>query len=147
MLLLFVSIPLIGGLLSSISLRGEWKQWYDKLDKPSWTPPAWLFGPAWTVLYILMGIASYIVWQNGGGAVPLSMYFIQLAVNLTWSPVFFGLRRPDIALAIILMLWGMILSTIVLFTRVSGTAALLLVPYIAWVSYASSLNAYIVMKN
>lgn len=121
--------------------------WYDSLKKPSWNPPSWVFGPTWTVLYLLMGIASFLVWQNGGGALPLVFYSIQLLINFAWSPVFFGLHRPDIALGLIVTLWFLLVVTMILFYQVSTVAMLLLVPYLLWITYASTLNAYIVYNN
>jgi tryptophan-rich sensory protein len=117
--------------------------WYAALEKPSWTPPNAVFGPVWTTLYILMAVAAWLVWQRAGwrgASTALGLYLVQLAVNAAWSWLFFG--RHDIALALldIIVLWLLILATLVLFWRVHRTAGLLLVPYLLWVSYASTLN-------
>lgn len=145
-MIIAVLIPLIGGLLSGYFGMTKDHEWYNKLEKPVWNPPTWLFGPAWTILYLLMGIASYIIWQNGGN-MALVVYGIQLLVNFAWSPTFFRFQRPDIALALIVLLWFLILWMLFLFKNISMVAFWLIVPYFVWVSYATSLNAYIVLKN
>jgi tryptophan-rich sensory protein len=117
--------------------------WYDGLRKPSWTPPSWVFGPVWSVLYASMAVAAWLVWRRPGPAgvrLPLSLFAIQLALNLAWSGLFFALRRPDLAFGEILLLWAAILMTLVAFARASPGAAGLLVPYLAWVTYAAALN-------
>ncbi|MCX8090813.1 MAG: tryptophan-rich sensory protein [Verrucomicrobiae bacterium] len=118
-------------------------EWYASLQKPSWTPPPWVFGPVWTVLYTMMAVAAWLVWRQGGFAAqrrPLGLFVIQLALNASWTPLFFGLRRPDLAFAEIVLLWVAIAATLAAFRRVSVTAAWLLVPYLAWVSFAAALN-------
>lgn len=148
-----VAIPVLGGFLSGYFVAKDISKksngWYDSLKKPSWNPPRWVFGPAWTLLYLLMGMASYFVWKEGGPntVLPLSIYGLQLLINFSWTPIFFGAQRPDIALIIILVLWFMIITTMVLFYSITPIAMYLLVPYILWVTYASTLNAYIVYKN
>ncbi|WP_035612752.1 TspO/MBR family protein [Haloferula sp. BvORR071] len=117
--------------------------WYASLQKPSWNPPAWLFGPVWTALYITMAVAAWLVWRRGGFAlqrVPLTWFLVQLALNAAWTPLFFGLHRPDLAFADIVLLWLAIIVTITVFRRVHRGAGWLLVPYLAWVSFASVLN-------
>lgn len=117
--------------------------WYAALQKPSWNPPGWVFGPVWSVLYTLMAIAAWLVWKQGGFAAqgkPLSVFLFQLALNAAWSPIFFGLQRPDLAFAVILLLWLAIVATGWTFRPVSRPAAWLLVPYLAWVSFATVLN-------
>ena len=160
-----ITIPVVGGFLSGYfvmkdrvnksSLSSSSSEWYDTLQKPPWNPPRWVFGPAWTILYLLMGVASYLVWQQGVAVsmssnyhlLALSVYALQLLVNFSWTPVFFGAQRPDIALIIIIVLWFMIIVTMILFYRATPIAMYLLIPYIVWVTYATSLNAYIVYKN
>jgi translocator protein len=113
--------------------------WYERLAKPSWRPPNWLFAPAWAVLYLTIAVSGWLVWQKSGvaGAVlPLAIYFVQLALNAAWSPIFFGLRRPDLAFIEIAMLWLSIVATLVAFHSVSAAAAWLLLPYLAWVTFA-----------
>lgn len=118
--------------------------WYETLTKPAWQPPSWVFGPVWTTLYLLMGIASAMVWQRRGvssSATPaLVAYGVQLVLNMLWSILFFGAESPAAALVCIVALWFAIVLTIVLFWRVNHTAAWLLVPYIAWVTFAAVLN-------
>lgn len=117
--------------------------WYASLQKPSWNPPGWVFGPVWSVLYTLMAIAAWLVWKQGGFAAqnkPLTVFLVQLALNAAWSPIFFGLQRPDLAFAAILLLWLAIIATGWTFRPVSRPAAWLLVPYLAWVSFAAVLN-------
>lgn len=122
--------------------------WYAGLAKPSWTPPNWLFGPAWTTLYLLMALAAWKVWiavRRIDAA--LLLYLVQLVLNALWSWLFFGLRRPDLALAGIVLLWLLILATTVLFWRRDRLAGLLLVPYLAWVGFATALNLAIWRLN
>lgn len=125
-------------------------QWYKALSKPAWRPPDWLFAPVWGLLYATIAVSGWLVWREAGiigAAVPLAVYILQLALNACWSPVFFGLHRPDIALVEILALWLSIAATIVLFYPVHAGAAALLLPYLAWVSFASVLNYSIWRRN
>ena len=118
-------------------------EWYGSLRKPVWTPPAWVFGPMWTLLYLMMGVAAWMVWRRGGWRaqrLPLGCFLVQLALNAAWSPLFFGLHRPDLALADILFLWLAIAATLAAFWFRTRLAALLLLPYLAWVSFAALLN-------
>lgn len=124
--------------------------WYQEIAKPAWTPPGWVFGPVWTVLYAMMGVAAWLVWKRHGfrGArLALTLFGIQLLLNAAWSWLFFGLRRPDLALVDILLLWGVILATARAFHPLHRTAALLLVPYLVWVGFAAVLNAAIWQLN
>jgi tryptophan-rich sensory protein len=125
--------------------------WYKGLAKPSFNPPAWLFGPAWTVLYLLMAVAAWLVWKQGIGApgvkLALAVFLVQLILNCLWSILFFGLRSPLAGLVDIVAMWLAILATIVLSFRVSVPAGVLLLPYIAWVSFAALLNAAILRLN
>ena len=117
--------------------------WYAQLNKPSWNPPGWVFGPVWTLLYVMMSVAAWRVWKQGGFTSqrrPLSLFLLQLALNAAWTPLFFGLRQPGIAFAEIVVLWLAILGTIVAFRQTDKIAAALLLPYLAWVSFASVLN-------
>lgn len=118
-------------------------EWYASLNKPTWNPPGWVFGPVWTTLYTMMAIAAWIVWKQGGFRVqrlPLTAFLVQLILNALWSPLFFGWHRPGWALVDILLLWLAVLATILTFRPVSRGAAWLLAPYLAWVSFASVLN-------
>ena len=124
--------------------------WYEGLNRPSWRPPNWLFAPVWTLLYAMMAVAGWLVWRSagfGGGAGPLSLFALQLALNALWTPVFFGLHRQDLGFAVIVALWLAIAATIVAFATISPAAAVLMVPYLAWVSFASVLNYTVWQMN
>lgn len=114
--------------------------WYASLSKPSWNPPSWLFGPAWTFLYMLMAVAAWLVWKRAGFSRPLVLYFVQLALNAAWTPLFFGAHAIGWALIEIVALWIAILATLLSFRRVDTTAGWLLGPYLAWVTFATFLN-------
>jgi tryptophan-rich sensory protein len=144
-LVISVATPLaVGGLSGFTTARGV-TNWYPTLTKPSFNPPAWVFGPTWTLLYILMGVAAFLVWRKGleleGVKLALSVFLLQLALNGLWSILFFGMQMPGWALVEIVLLWLAIGATIVLFWRVAPTAGALLLPYGAWVSFATVLNA------
>ncbi|ABC93810.1 tryptophan rich sensory protein (plasmid) [Rhizobium etli CFN 42] len=124
--------------------------WYKQLDKPDWRPPDWLFAPVWTVLYASIGLSGWLLWReagNTGAALPLGVYAVQLLLNAAWSPLFFGLHRPGLAAVEIMLLWAAILATILLFYPANAAAALLLVPYLMWVSFAAALNLSIWRRN
>jgi translocator protein len=125
--------------------------WYRGLKKPGFTPPNSLFGPIWTILYILMGVAVFLVWREGlnhsGVPVAFSLFWVQLALNILWSIIFFGLRSLAGGMALIILLWIMILVTLILFFRVSAAAGGLLIPYLLWVTIASNLNLQIWRLN
>ena len=114
--------------------------WYASLNKPEWNPPAWIFGPVWTALYLMMAVAAWQVWRRDGWRRPVWLYFTQLALNAAWTPIFFGARETGWALVVIVGLWLAILVTLLAFLRVSRAAGWMLVPYLAWVSFASVLN-------
>ena len=137
----------LGGFLTSQSV----KDWYVHLEKPPGTPPNWLFGPVWISLYAMIGLSFAILWQKGFDNTPArrarTLFIIQMALNVIWSPVFFGLHQPFIGLIIILGLWVATLLTILAFSKLSKTATFLLIPYLLWVSYASYLNAGIWYLN
>ena len=121
---------------------------YTQLARPDWAPPSFLFGPVWTVLYALMGIAAWLVWRVGGfraAKSALTLFLVQLALNALWSWLFFGWHRGALAFADILVLWTLIVATSVAFWRIKPLAGVLLVPYLLWVSFASALN-YAVWK-
>jgi translocator protein len=116
---------------------------YQQLDQPSWAPPAFLFGPVWSVLYLLMGIAAWLVWKERGfrGArVALGLYLLQLCLNALWSWIFFAWRDAGLAFAEILLLWTLIVATLAAFWRIRPLAGALLLPYLAWVTYAAALT-------
>ena len=116
---------------------------YAQLSQPSWAPPAWLFGPVWSVLYILMALAAWLVWrQHGfsGASTALRLFAFQLAANALWTWLFFALHLGALSLAEIVLLWLLISATLFAFWPLQRLAALLLVPYLAWVSFASALT-------
>lgn len=138
-LLASFSAALIGGLSTASSVT----TWYPTIAKPSWTPPSWLFGPVWTALYAMMGVAAWSVWRRVGwrdGALPLGLFVVQLALNAAWSILFFGLQNPLAGLVDIGALWIAIGLTTVAFFRVSRLAGALMIPYWLWVSFATALN-------
>lgn len=125
--------------------------WYRQLSKPAWTPPDWLFPVAWFVLYITIAAAGWLIWRTGGGepqaTAALIVYGVQLVLNSAWSALFFGARRPDWGLVDVIALWLSIVAIIILAWPVSPLAAYLLLPYLAWVSFAAMLNAAIVNRQ
>lgn len=117
--------------------------WYASLNKPPWNPPVWVFGPAWTLLYILMAVAAWLVWREGGWQAQgraLRLFLLQWFLNALWTPLFFGLHRPGLAFAEIIALWLAIAATLWSFWSVRKLAGVLLVPYLAWVGFAAVLN-------
>jgi len=138
------------GALSGIVAGADFVTFYNALNKPALTPPAAAFGPAWTTLYLLMGVAAWLVWREGitrRTALALRLFAAQLALNFAWSLIFFGQQRIGVALIEIAILWCTILATIVAFWRVRPLAGALLLPYLAWVSFATYLNAGIWKLN
>lgn len=116
---------------------------YTQLMRPEWAPPSGLFGPVWTILYALMGIAAWLVWRVGGfraARTALTLFLVQLAVNALWSWLFFGWQRGGLAFADIILLWALIVATFISFWRIRPLASALLIPYLLWVSFASALN-------
>ncbi len=129
--------------LGSLATAQAVDTWYPALRKPPWTPPSWVFGPVWTVLYLMMAIAAWRVWLAAPWrqtAWPLGLFAVQLALNVLWSVLFFGVQMPGAALVEIVVLWAAILATTIAFFRHSRLAAGLMIPYLAWVSYAITLN-------
>ena len=145
------------GTLSGLSSMSGFEVWYDSLNKPFFTPPGWLFGPAWTVLYILMGGSFGIIWQMVAvGRYPiiikfakrgLVIFLIHFLLNLAWTPIFFGLHMPGLALVVILIILALIIILIRHFFRLDRLSAFLLVPYLLWISFATALNLAIVVLN
>ncbi len=137
-------LPQLAGGLGTIFTGAAISTWYVTLVRPSLAPPNWVFGPVWTFLFLLMGIALFLVWRQGiatkGVRSALTLFAIQLILNVLWSAVFFGMKDLGLALIEISALWLAIVATIVAFSRVSRKAALLLVPYLLWVSFAAYLN-------
>jgi tryptophan-rich sensory protein len=144
-LLGFLVLVLGGGLaLGFLTTPAEW---YAGLAKPSFNPPAWLFGPVWTVLYVLIAIAGWRVWQRDRTGWPMKLWWAQLALNFLWTPVFFGAHQLGLALVVILLMLAAILAFIATAWRLDRVAAWLFVPYAAWVAFASVLNGSIWMLN
>lgn len=150
-LIISILIPLFIGAISSYFTMNSIPTWYANLAKSALTPPNWLFGPAWTVLYILMGISLYLVWskiiQNKRVKKALTFFSIQLALNFFWTIIFFGLKQPLYAFIEIVALWIFIFITIIKFHRISRQASYLLIPYILWVSFAAYLNLSVLLLN
>jgi translocator protein len=146
-----LAVVLAAGAVGSLATAKTIPTWYKGLAKPTFNPPDWLFGPAWSTLYLLMAIAAWLVWKQGIGAagvkLALVVFLIQLVLNALWSVFFFGLRSPLAGLVDIVVLWLTILATIAFFSRVSVPAGVMLLPYIAWVSFAAVLNAAILRLN
>jgi tryptophan-rich sensory protein len=138
-------VAAVGGAATASGLQS----WYRALHKPSFNPPDWVFGPVWTLLYLMMAIAAWRVWRGGGRdrAVALALWGVQLALNLAWSLIFFGLRAPGPALIDLAMLLAGIAATMVAFARTDRTAAVLLVPYLSWCAFAFFLNLAIWRLN
>lgn len=133
----FILTTFCAPLIGILSAPGAW---YAALIKPSWNPPAWIFGPAWTLLYTLMAVAAWLVWKRDGWRRPLQLYGLQLALNAAWTPLFFGAHALGWALVEIVVLWIAILFTLLSFRRVSRAAGWMLVPYLVWVTFATALN-------
>ena len=149
-LLLFVLICFAAAGLGSVATSPEIPKWYAGLRKPSWTPPNWLFGPVWTALYFAMAIAAWLVWRRKGvegGRTELTLFALQLVLNTAWSFIFFKLHSLSWAFADIVALWIAIAATLLAFAHTSTLSALLLAPYLAWVSYAAALNFAIWRMN
>ena len=146
-----ILLPLLSGAVVGLLTMGGILNWYATLNKPWFTPPDYVFGPVWTVLYILMGISLYLVISQGWEKKPVKtgvlLFALQLVANLVWSVLFFGLHSPIAGLLDIFLLLALIIATIVVFYRVSKPAAVLLVPYLAWVCIATALNAGVVLLN
>jgi translocator protein len=144
-LVVAVAVPVAGGALVGVLTGPDINTWYQTVDRSPWDPPDWVFGPVWTVLYLLMGVASWLVWRRGwdtqGVRPALGLYGLQLGLNFLWPVVFFALRSPGWALLEIILLWLLILAVVVRFRAISPTAAVLLLPYLLWVSFAITLNA------
>jgi benzodiazapine receptor len=147
-------LPFIAACIGTYYTTPAIPTWYQALQKPFFTPPNWIFGPVWTLLYLLMGLSLYLVWKTPVKKVnkqalrsAIVLFGFQLICNTLWSIVFFGLQSPELGLLVIAMLWALIFATIWKFYAFNKTASYLLVPYILWVSFASFLNLYIVVLN
>lgn len=150
-LIVSIAVPLIvGGTASFFTVTGL-GSWYSSINKPSWNPPNSVFGPVWTTLYIMMGIALFLVWKSDAPKLQkqnaIVLWVVQLAFNFMWSFIFFNQHQIGWAMADIVVLWFFILLTIIAFSKISKLAAWLLVPYISWVTFASLLNYSIWQLN
>lgn len=144
-LLLFVALAVGGGLaIGYLTMPGAW---YAQLVKPAFNPPGWVFGPVWTVLYVLIGIAGWRVWRRDRAGWPMKLWWLQLALNFLWSPVFFAAHRIGLALVVVLLLLAAIVAFMVASWRQDRAAAWLFAPYALWVAFASVLNASIWALN
>ena len=150
-LIISIVVCQCAGIIGSIFTASAIPTWYATLDKPVFTPPNWLFAPAWITLYLLMAIAAFLIWRRGLHIKPvriaLILFLIQLIINVIWSVVFFGLQSILSGLIVIVILWIMILFTIIQFYKVSIAAGSLMIPYILWVTFATCLNAGIYLLN
>ncbi|MCX6008784.1 MAG: tryptophan-rich sensory protein, partial [Chloroflexi bacterium] len=139
------------GLIGSIFTREAIPTWYAALEKPAFNPPNWLFAPVWTLLYIMMGVAAFLVWRKGlenkQVRIALIVFLVQLVLNALWSVAFFGLESPLYGLIVIAALWVAILLTVLKFYRISSAASVLLWPYLLWVTFAAVLNVSIWLLN
>ena len=146
-----ITVCLSTGILGSFATRNSITNWYAHLSRPSFTPPDWTFGVVWPVLYVMMGISAFLIWNMDINRrqvrVALGVFALQLILNGLWTPIFFGLHLIGVALVEIVMMWTAILLTILTFWKVSKPAALLLLPYILWVSFAVVLNASLFLLN
>lgn len=150
-LIISLALPQIIGLTAAYFTQTGEGSWYRSVEKPGWNPPGWVFGPVWTILYILMGIAFYLVWKSNTPAktksIAMIFWIIQLVFNFFWTIIFFGQHQIGWALVEIIALWLLILFTIFAFARINKVAAWLMVPYISWVSFATLLTGTIWMLN
>lgn len=151
LLLLCIVIPLTVGGIGSFFTMPEVGGWYAGLQKPSFTPPAWIFGPVWTILYILMGISLWLVIRNGTGSRPVqqavALFSVQLGLNLGWSVLFFGMHLITVAFIEVLILLFFIVATTLAFRRINLSAGWLFVPYLCWTSFASVLTGTLWLLN
>lgn len=150
-LVIAIIVPLLVGGLTGLATAESVSTWYTTINTPAWTPPDAVFGPVWTTLYVLMGLALWLVWRHGLDQpvvrTAVVLFAVQLLLNFLWSLIFFGLHNPALALIDIVALWAFVLATTVQCFRVQPLAGWLLVPYLLWVSFATALNAAIWQIN
>lgn len=148
-LIISILLPFLASAIGGFFTAGSVSTWYAALQKPSFNPPGWVFSPVWTTLYLLMGIALYLVWtaKAKNKILAFTAFGIQLFLNALWSVLFFGLQKPLFAFIEIIFLWVAILLTIIYFYRINKISAYLLMPYILWVSFAAVLNFFIFYLN
>lgn len=145
-LIISLVLPQLAGIVGSLFTTPVISTWYATLQRPSFSPPNWLFGPVWLLLYILMGISAYLIWQkfeqNKTARAALFLFWIHLIFNASWSIIFFGLQNPGLAFINIIIIWLLIIALIVKFWKINLWAVYLLIPYLLWVSFASILNYF-----
>lgn len=150
-LVIAIGVSELAGIIGSVFTAPAIQGWYASLVRPEFSPPNWVFGPVWTTLYALMGIAAFLIWKKGlerrDVKIALGIFLVQLALNALWSIIFFGLRSPGGAFIEIIFLWLAIVAAIIAFLKISKAAAWLLAPYILWVSFAAYLNYAIYSLN
>jgi len=146
-LIVCLALPQLAGLVGSVFTTSAIPTWYADLVKPSFSPPNWIFGPAWVLLYILMGISVYLIWQrieeNKKARRMMWLFWIHLFFNAIWSIIFFGLQNPGLAFINIIIIWLFIIALIIKFWKINRWATYLLIPYLLWVSFAGALNYFI----
>ena len=143
-LLAFFAVCFLAASSGAIFQPGDW---YKSLHKPSWTPPNWAFPVVWSILFCMMAVAGWLVWREVGWSAPIALFGVQLTLNALWSAIFFGMRRMDLALVEVGLLWLAIAATVALFAQVSLLASALLVPYLIWVTIAAALNWSVLRMN
>ena len=150
-LIIAIVVSEMAGIVGSVFTTSSIPTWYANLARPELSPPNWIFGPVWTMLFALMGIAAFLVWQKGQNRrdikIALGVFIVQLILNTLWSIIFFGMQNPGAAFIEIIILWLAILVAVVAFAKVSKVAAWLLVPYVLWVTFAGYLNYFIWILN
>lgn len=146
-LVAFLAISYGAAALGVVGQGADTPSFYAALDRPPWAPPAWLFGPVWTVLYALIGVSGWLVWREAGWGPALAAWGVQMALNAAWTPVFFGARRFGLALAVIAVLLLSIAATAWLARPDTPLGAALLLPYLVWVAFATALNASLLLRN
>ena len=150
-LIISLALPQLAGTVGSFFTTPAISTWYTTLQRPSFSPPNWLFGPVWIMLYILMGISVYLIWQkveqNKIARGALWLFWIHLFFNAIWSVIFFGLQNPGLAFINIIIIWLLIIALMIKFWKISRWASYLLIPYLLWVSFASVLNYFIWYLN
>ncbi|MFY8100798.1 MAG: TspO/MBR family protein [Allorhizobium sp.] len=143
--ILFIGFVVGAGLIAGLTnMPGDW---YQSLQKPFFNPPSWLFGPVWTTLYVMIGVAGARIWQRAPKSAAMQLWFAQMAFNLMWSPAFFGLQNPELALVVIAGMLATIIAFMVKAKPIDRISTLLFVPYLAWVSFASVLNLSLAWLN
>jgi len=142
----FAAAVIVAATVGGLGVSGTSAE-YNGLEQPAWAPPSWLFGPVWTVLYAMIALAGWLAWRRVGFTRPLWLYAAQLALNAIWTPLFFGAGQYGLAFVDIAVLWLLIGATVAAFWRIRRAAAVLLLPYWAWVTYASALNLAIWLIN